>query len=151
MSFFLAWTGMDPVLKLFKSPVSWGTHCDGRQDGQTERARILAATRSFWARPDNHAPLSLLIYIVRNRSLCIFLYIIYYIINSIHEQAQVGLYLWVCKTEFVLVSLFVNYCIYLYYNYKSTLTNPVLDNIIILYYIIYINIIYLYHIKYNIF
>lgn len=65
----------------------------GQADRQTGGARTRTATRSSCARPDNHASPSLLIYIVTNRSLCIFSCIIHCIIDSIHGWAQIGLQL----------------------------------------------------------
>ena len=48
--------------------------------------------------------------------------------NSLYENwwAKVGLQLWVCGTQFTLVSLFIFYCtIFHMHNYKPTFVHPV--------------------------
>ena len=45
--------------------------------------------------------------------------------KTIQDGEKVGLQLWVCKTEFILVLLFINYCIIFHMNHcKLTFTPP---------------------------
>ena len=65
-------------------------------------------------------------YLVKLNSVkCLLMSFAHYLCFFMHGWAKVGLQLWVCETEFILVLLLIDYCIiYLDYYCKPTLPTP---------------------------